>query len=137
MNEIDKSIKQFSQKLKSDEKLDANLEEELSNTMKFYFENQKEIEKSIEQNFIKQIVDDENYDHFDFEYLIPLPQKITKEWVKSKLEFSNSEIIVMHRTKQDGFYILKTYFYFIAEGQKFLVSALIHKNNVIKFESDY
>jgi len=79
---------------------------------------------------------DEDYDNFDFEYLIPLPQKISEKWVKSRLEFSDSNIVVM-RKKQDGYYFFKSYFYFIHEEEKFLVSALIHKDEVVEFSSEY
>ena len=93
MNEINKKIERLTQDIKNNDK-DVD-EKALSNTIKIYSENKNQVDEFIEEEFIKQIVKDQDYDDFDFEYHIPLPQKITEQWVKSKLEFSDSKIIVM------------------------------------------
>jgi len=99
-----------------------------------YFEEQEIINKSIEQEFIKRLVEDEEYDHFDFGHLLPL--KMSEKWVKSKLKYGDNELTILHTKKQDEFYFLKTYFYFVLGGKRYRIGALIHKKEVTEFESE-
>ena len=131
--QIDEYVEQIVPQFKASSRYKDADEEVLTNTLKIYFKNQKKIDKSIEQEFVKLLLVDEDYDHFSFGHIIPLPQKISEEWVKSRLEFGNDEIVILHRKKQDKSYFMESYFYFNVEGEKYTVTALIHKDNIIKF----